>query len=42
MEIPPAILVLFGIILTILSFLAFQMNLRIALSVFLKNCVGIF
>ena len=41
MVIPSAILLLLSIVFTILRFLPFQMNLRIALSMSLKSCVGI-
>jgi hypothetical protein len=41
MVITPAILLLLSIVVTILGFLPFQMNLRIALSMSLKNSVGI-
>ena len=38
---PPAVLLLLNIVFTILGFLPFQMNLRIALSMSFKKCVGI-
>ena len=41
MVIPPAGLLLFRIVFTILGLFPFQMNLRIALSILLKYCVGI-
>jgi hypothetical protein len=39
--IPPAVHLLLRIIFTSLGFLPSQMSLRIALSMSLKNCVGI-
>jgi len=39
--ISPTILLLLRTVFTILGFLPFEMNLRIALSLSLKNCVGI-
>jgi hypothetical protein len=39
--IAPAVLLLLRIVFTVLGFLPYQMNLRIALSMSLKNCVGI-
>jgi hypothetical protein len=41
MVVPPAVLLLLRIVFAILGFLPFQMNLRIALSMSLENCVGI-
>jgi hypothetical protein len=38
---PPALLLLLSIIFTRLGILPFQMNLRVAFSMSLKNCVGI-
>ena len=37
----PAVLLLLRIVFDILGFLPFQMNLRIALYMSLKNCVGV-
>ena len=42
MAIPPEVLLLFGIVLVIQSLLVFHMKLRIALSMSVKNCVGMF
>jgi hypothetical protein len=39
--IPPAVLLFLRIVFAILGFLPFQMNLKIVLSMSLKNCVGI-
>jgi hypothetical protein len=41
MVIPLAVLLLLRIFFSILGLLPFQMNLRLALSMSLKNCVGI-
>jgi uncharacterized YccA/Bax inhibitor family protein len=41
MVIPPSVLLLLCIVFSILGFLPFQMNLKIALSTTLKNCAGI-
>jgi hypothetical protein len=41
MVIPTAILLLLRLFFCILGFLPFQMKLRIVLSIYLKNCVGI-
>ena len=41
MVIPPEVLLLLRIVFAILSFILFQKNLRIALSISVKNCVGI-
>jgi hypothetical protein len=41
MVIPPEVLLLLRIVFTILGFMHFQMNLRIAFSMSLKNYVGI-
>jgi hypothetical protein len=41
MLIPPEVLLLLRIVFTILNVLFFHMNLRIAHSLSLKNCIGI-
>ena len=40
MVIPPEVLLLLRRVFTVLGFLLFKMNLRISLSIFVKNLVG--